>query len=885
MSGVSFEFWNIFVESPGSLLYFLLLIIVSQISFLMAVGQRLRQSSENHRTTRYTLATLGIVLMWFVLLVGALVSLLMDIDSTTILPPLEHTANAVTILLAGWAFLTADHDYRSRNSNIAMLSLFALVIVGYIITGTQWANVSNVTDFNLSTYGVTWAFIPLLLSLVGIIFTAVYFRIIVDAPLKLIFFVVLAIGYGITLYQMTQGILIGNFAGIARFTFLIALLILPSVIYRMIIQQFSQTINSIQAQVKEPTSPPSRATTEVAAAQTSQVMPKRIADASPVERQSVQLLKVMGEIFATKSFSDIHKQIVLAVMDELKADVGALLEYNDPNYADINFAYNKLMKREINVGSLNLNYQPTLVNVIERSTQGFLTPDDNPDEVHELFIRLDIDQVGPVYFQPMTRSGELIGILLLAMPYSHRELKDMELELLKGISLIASNLLYINLRMHEEQHEFEERMVQSLLENAQTLETHYEYVVDEETEDLETNLKQARSQITELSEQVKYLKLQLDDERTRLASMLGDTEEGLSISQRIISLNQEHEKLTKERDELLKRLQEAETSLTGATATDNEDLLKQMTQALRQEHAKLLQERDRLQEQLDVLRADDKLIMPENTYQILKRMMDEKSELETERNQLQERLNIILGQLEALGVESGVSGLSQIIGELSRDRSVLETKVQTLEREKASLLHERTKIEGDIAEQKTYESRLGELQTQLKHLATDRESALKQRDKLKAERDEVAAKLDSVKQHRARLLAQSAGLEMELAEAYESQDKVRNQIQDLLNLRREEHTVYEKLVAEKQAIENERDQLLARSEGDRLRLQEVNEGSAASFKAMVEMLTQEREGLEEKLAEVENELVHRDRKLAKLEYLENCQKKHLYQIILIYCLV
>src|SRR5690606_38181222 len=154
--------------------------------------------------------------------IGALFALLANQDARIILPPLERAAQVVTLLLLGWAFITADSEVWGRRANITLLGLVALVIIGYSVTGLQWPDLAPTTDFNLSQFGVAWALIPALIALVAIGLLLVYFRDVADTPLKLVYFLILLLGYGGTLMQISQGTIIGNYAGLARVAFLVA---------------------------------------------------------------------------------------------------------------------------------------------------------------------------------------------------------------------------------------------------------------------------------------------------------------------------------------------------------------------------------------------------------------------------------------------------------------------------------------------------------------------------------------------------------------------------------------------------------------------------------------------------------------------------------------
>ena len=148
----------------------------------MALGERLRRPGTR-AAGRYTLATAGTVIAWALLLIGAMFALLTSQPADAILPPLERVVQVTTILFLAWAFLTADEDRWGRAPNLILLVLLILVVLGYIITGIQWASVYARTDFNLSVYGVAWTFVPAVLTVFALMLTLVYFRHVTDAPL------------------------------------------------------------------------------------------------------------------------------------------------------------------------------------------------------------------------------------------------------------------------------------------------------------------------------------------------------------------------------------------------------------------------------------------------------------------------------------------------------------------------------------------------------------------------------------------------------------------------------------------------------------------------------------------------------------------------------
>lgn len=848
MSQSPVDFVNILVQPPGDLLFFLAVILLTQAGLFMALERRLRAPGD-FAARRYVRAGIGVTLVWAVLMVGGLFALLAGVESRVVLPPVERTAQVVTILLLGWAFLTDSYSGQTRQANIGLLVVLIAVVVGYIYTGTQWPAAAGAGAFSPSIYGTAWTLIAAAVSLFGLILTAVYFRNINDAPVKMVFFAVLLLGYVGTLLQIMQDAVIGDYAGLARLAFLAALPVMPAVVYRLVVQHLAidaallvggNTWESI-----EPANAPDG----------------MLQTNNPIERESVQLLKALGVILDKPFPAEIPLQVVRAALEVVRAEVGLLLILQDANYADITCGYDMIMQRPILGMALNLDEQPTLVNAVERRMQRPLFPDRNESELRDLYTRLDIDQHGPAYFQPLVHNDELVAVMVVALPYSGRELSEAERERLRGIAIIASGMLALSYQANDSQMRAEAIAIETMLRGIQA----------GENEDaaaqlsMQDALAEAREQIAALSQQVTQLKIELDAERSRVASGLGDTEEGLSISQRMVALNEEQQRLLVERNQLLVRLQEAETALAGATAGSDTDVYKAIIETLRREKEDLLAQRSSLEAQLNSLKRSGVASVPAVVQEVLASMADEKARLESERGQLQSRLADLEAQLAALGIENGPAGLAQLVGQLHEQRAALQARYDALKHERDALLNERAALQANIEREQEREKQIQDLQKVVKNLAADREAAVKQRDALRSERDELLAKQDSIKEQRARLIAEAEAYRQELEEARETEAQLRRELQSLTDSLSSLSAQLDHLKAEKHALEGEREQLLARLEGDRSRVEQVSAGSVGSLTSIIEDLTTQRARLERELHEAKTALAALESRVEALQ--------------------
>ncbi|MBL8131956.1 MAG: hypothetical protein JNL42_08865 [Anaerolineae bacterium] len=811
------------MRPPGDLLYFLAIMAINLAGLGMAWNYRLRKPDER-AAQRYFLATVGTVIGWFVLMVGALFALLTNVSSDAILPLLERIIQTGAASVAVWAFATATHDRWGRLPNILLLTALVALAAIYAIQSGDWGFQYSRVDFNLSQLGLIWTIVPILLAIAGALLMLVYFPLILDVPLKVVYFLLLLPGFVGTLIQMAQGNIIGDYAGLIRLAAIASAAIFPVVIYRHVVISLERTTADKTQGETGPSSPQPTLPTALPAA--------------PNDRESAQLMRALGLMLENATPTDIPERIVSSTLTILKADIAIMFSVSSASHADAVIGRDRVMERIITGVTVNLDDQPTLVNAIERRQQRPLFPDRNVDELRDLYERFDIDSLGPTYFQPLVNQNELAAVLVLGMPYSRRELSDSERELLKGIAIISAKLLALSragatfVRVGA--------VTEQAIDGEQA---------DERLKALSTDLESARSQIQTLAGQVTQLKIELDYERGRIASTLEDTEETQSISQRIAALVDEQKRLVDERDKLANRLRDAETALIGVVATDNDAMLKSMIAVLQGERDDLAAERDRLQSQIETLRSGAPI--PVVVHELLERMSREKAQLEQERSALQERLRGIEDQLYSLGVTDGAHGLALLIQNLYEQRAALQVKFDQVKQERDGLLQGRQNTEEALLQEEERQKKLNALQVQLTYLAADREAAIKARDRAKAERDELGSRQQAVQDRYARVMAEMAGIEQEVAELKSEHREQQEVIQRLRERDSELSSERDRILAQLRALEVERDQLSARVEGDRERLQNVNANGVGALVQMIDELTQQRISLEKQLRNTE----------------------------------
>lgn len=850
MPQTSIDLITLFVRSPGELLYYWIVILVSLAGIFMTTSQL------GHVTNPFRgliIAFTGMFVVWLALLAGAMLSLTSDLSPETILPPLERFAQVITILLLARAFLSEPPS--GLHNQRLTLPLILAFLVAYGVTALNWMENAGSEDFSLSSYGFAWTTASLILS------TAVFFGIVLswrqgrDVPLKMVMFATLILGFGWTLWQVTQGNIIGDYAGAARLAFVISLLVTLVITYRAIM---AYVIESMVATTAADVVEKQPDLTTMEAEHPANV----IASSPPIQRESVQLLRALGLILEEATAENIPQRIVDAVIEVFKVDTIGLLRMQDANYADFIIAYDSFLSRPLTPMALNLDHQPTLADAVERRSQRKLLPDENNDEIQDLYTRLEIDQVGPVYFQPLSHDRELVAILVIAQPYTQRELYKAESEMLKGVAVIAGGLLALSFAAVEARIMAEERAIHAMLRGVPA-ETVRDSDVISARQETEASLQLAREQITELGKQVAQLSEELDAERNRVALSLDELDDDMTMSQRFRAVTAEQQRIIGERDALARRLQEAEAALTGATAADAQVVMQKMVEAFKREKSDLEEQRTRLQKELNDLRSGAAL--PQIARNIIDEITVQKQILSLERDQLKADLDAIQHQLDDIGIEAGSNGLSQLINQLYQQNADLQAVNTALRQDVERMTEERNRLEQAVQMEEARVMRIQMLEGEVKNLAEDREALAKQREKLRSERDELRLRVDEIKQHRARLMAQVTSYEIELKEAHAVQNKLRDDIRKLSDARHDLLGERDRLRSAKEAAETDRAQMLAMMHGDRDRLQEVGEHGVGALKSMIETLTEQRNTVQRELSQTRTTLANVQNQLESLQ--------------------
>jgi len=840
------EFLNLFVEPTGELIYFLAVVAISQATMLMALGHRLRGSTEK-AAGRYAVLLTFIVLAWIAMGVGGLYSLVTDTPDEAILPPLERAVTAEVVLLAGVALLAADSEQNERRTWRAVGLVSLALGAAYVLTAVRWHDLAADHTFNQHALGYAWTLVPGLgiIVLLGLLLTR--YRQTADIPLKLIFFIVLLIGYGYTITRIGSDELEGHTSGALRLAFLTAMPIMTIVVYRHILDRLNAAIDEV-SEYAEAVSRPQLSV------QPPDTGPARVARAPlGTAPESMTLLKAIGVMLEKEEPDQIPRQIVMAIASVLKADVAVLAAHDEDNWADVLAAYDHIQQRLIPGLALNLEEQPTLREAIQEKLQRPILPDKNLDELVDLYTRLDISQLGPAYAQPLLRSGQVVGIAIVGLPYTNRELSPSEITLLEGLAPVAARLLNLSRAAQQIRLEAADEAIKAIVESPAT------DALDQQSmlamrQEMQASLELAQEQIAELSRMVRDLQVELDYERSRVAQLLEDGDEAMSITQRIEALSYERKELSAERERLAKALQEAQATLISATGIGDEDVFDAMIDSLKRERDELQVQKAKLERQLQEIRVAREASVPGALREMLTELSEDKARLAAERDELQQELEDVLAQLRSLGIEGGPLAVAKALSQLTDERSYYKNRAEQIAKERDLLLAERKKLEDKLAREAEREAQIEALEADLRRLAADREALINQRDSIRIERDDLLKAREQWHEQRTRLIAEATVAQGELEDIIYELHQANAANKQLSEERAALEAERDRLLAEKTALQTERDQLLARAEGDRDLLGQLGSDGVGTLKSMIEDLTEERQALEQELLQVQQRL-------------------------------
>ena len=835
---------NVFVEFPGNLLFFLLVIALSQGSLFLAFGHRSRFPFEQ-ATRRYMKAATGLVILWLIMLGAAFLTQFSNLEAGAYMPPMERLVYAITLLILAWCFLSADfHRWQNRSNLLVFGAAFALALL-YINSARGWLSVyAEGMAFNATDSAKLWSGVTAALAGFCALLAFLNLKHIVDAPLKVLFFLVFIIGNGWDFYQLSNGNVVGNYLGAARLAYLAGLILLPVIIYRLSIALLEHSLVEVVLAASQPSpavaqSPPS------AQAPADDEVDSLLAapsswnfSASPVPSDRRHLLNAIGVMLETGEGAGVEEQIVKAALESLQVEICALLRFQDNSYADVIAGFDRVAEQSLSGVSLNLNEQPTLREAAARREQTILFPEYHAEELEDLFRRLGIPASSGVYAQPLTVEGELVALMLVAMPYRQADLSPKELESLRDIGYVAANLLAWSYGAASSRAVTEESMIDQIASRGDATTIDQEALKVYRLE-LETSLESVRDRSSRMARQIVELKQQLEEQHIRLLDALAGGNNGQDSAQRLNATFDEQARLQETFEASARALLDAETCLRVLKAEDAEALAQVIREYMHKEYNLLLTTRDRLRRQINALLVMGRSVTGDGYGGILQTLADESAQLELEREQQQRRLDSIVGQLQSMGLDANASHVTQLLIQLYAERTAYARQLAEVDRDREALLSERQRISA------TSRVDSDELERQLRNLSADHEQLLNSREQLRREKQDLLAQIDEARAETVSEQATAEQLAAELKEQEVRRKEIGRRLRDLA----EERDNLLKLRDQLTAKVNE---TLADDADHDSRA--VLDGEIAALSDSVQRLTAQREQLALELSDARTEL-------------------------------
>jgi len=736
---IPLDFLDLLIESPGDLIFFLLVFGLSQATLFLAFGLRSHFETEQ-ATYRYVPAAIALVSIWLVLMGVALFSLLTSFEASMLMPPLERLGMSLSLVFMSWAFLSGDSAQRGRRANLWLSGTIVLILLLYLYTASEWfGEFETGAMFNRSELAPMWSILPLAIGLSGFFGVAFSYSRIVDAPLKCLFFILIVLGNGWDSWQFADSELSGSYLGGARWAYLAALALAPVVIHRLIVASLYRRLAEGEApsgerRIEDESVVPREQ--EIAARTSEEPIPPRRPAESTVALENSQLLRALGMMMDRREESGIPQQVVATALELLDAEICLLLRMEDEVYANIIAGQDNVKGQSLEGMSFSLESQPTIVDARLRREQRSLAADQQKQEVEALFRVLKIDAIGAVYIQPISFADEVLAVLLAAMPYRQGELSRDQRALLDDIGQMAGYILAWSFDAEATTFLAEKQAIKSIRDPIAAQDEGRE-IRDKARSELAASLQENTGQIARLRPQIADLRAQLHDERITLLNRVSDSDDGLAVSQEITILFDEQAQLMERCEAQSKQVLDAETVLQICTAESDDSLAQVIHEYAHKTHNLLLNTSVRLRDLITRLRAQNEAIDSIDPQAILEPLSGEVRQLELEREQLGRRLTAITSKLGKLGVEAEMTSMTQVLIQLYAERRASKRQAAAVQHERDILAREQAKLVDGNG------SKTDELRNQLKRLSADHESLINLREEMRRDYQDLLDRFES----------------------------------------------------------------------------------------------------------------------------------------------
>lgn len=832
--GSLLDILRFFEQYPGDIVYYLVIIALAQVSLFFAFSQR-RRFPDALTTQRFFFAASTLLCLWIIILVAATIALLTPNAPGSLLPPLERLAQTLSVTIFAWALLAADEDALRRPGNLSALGMVLIVLLFFAYTAYQWYTTYSTGDeFNASVFAPVWSAMALAIAVAALLLALLYATSLEDAPLKSLFFLFIVLGNGWDLYQVADGIAVGNYLGGARLAYMGALSIVPLVLYRQAITLL--TSSQVEgASAYEPLSTGSHdqesaSHGDTATEQKAQVAAGEMQPADSRMETSAALLASIGMILGDDEDSTIPQRAVKTITSALKVELCLFLRRLDSNYAELTAGYDAVSQNSFSGSSFNLDALPALRQAFEAGRSIEPGTDTDGRDIASLFRQLDIDAPGNIYIQSVTRGDDVMGVLVVASPLRQAELTPSETELLQALAIVAGQLLFWQ-QQAETPPAFPDTDETAA---AGTDASDHDVALAQIRRTrsiLEGGLQQTLQDIEKLRDGNAELLIKLDEERAALLKTLGDDAEAITAAQKITSIFDEQTRLREANDTAALDLLERETALRTLAADSDAELRQVILDFVQKSHDLQVDSRARLQSQLDALDAKGELLAAAEAGDLVEALTDLSLRLEREGEALASRHADLLSESEAIGMHAELGNFAQVLIQHYATSSTLQNAATAIARQRDNLQMERNQASAIRSKE------MDSLRGQLDRITADHEQLLDQREDMRRAYEDLQSDLEAKAYEAAHLADKSKDLRQELSASAAQRDQLKEFIV--------------KLTEERDNLLRIRDQLTNRLanalEGDDEPDETTLQTEASELRTLVNDLTGQREKLEAEL--------------------------------------
>ncbi len=738
MSIVPREFLDLFIRFPGDLLFFFLLIAFSLGALYLAIGHRSRFPVE-HAPRRLVYSAAGLLLVWLVMMGAALLAQFANIETNRFMPPLERLAYALSLVVIAWAFLSADFQRWQNRSNLFVFGVSLILVLLYLNTARSWLEVASETlSFNASAYASLWSAIPVAIALSGALFAVLNLQHLIDAPLKILFFLIIILGNGLDLVHLAEGENAGSYLGGARLAYVAGMALFPLVIYRLAVALLENSLVEVVMAASQPSAAIETATSDDEDPSADPLLSAPSSwsfSAAPMPTDRHLILNAVGMMMEPRADADLPAQIVNSTLETLGADLCILVRAQDNNYADVTAGYDRVADRQLSGISLNLNEQPTLLEATNRGEQTILFPEYHADELADLFRRLNIESMSSVYVQPLTAGGELKAVLLVSIPYRQVDLTVEQIESLRDIGFVAAHMLAWSATAAATSSLADAEQIEKIATKPAETALNADALTANRHE-LESSLERVAERRAKLAAQVTQLKQQLQQQHIRLLEAFTENDSDPRALQRLTAAIDEQTSVKAACDHSARKLLDAETVLRVLNVGSGETIAQVIREFLHKECNLLVGVRDRLRRHINAILLMGQSAASDGIAPILQSLADETAQLDLELEQQRRRLDSISSKLESMGVGSSFTNTTQLLIQMYAERKTLAQHLDDLNKDRALLVSERQRLmaagSGDS----------DELALQLKHLSADHEQLLNAREEMRRQQQELQSRID-----------------------------------------------------------------------------------------------------------------------------------------------